>query len=70
MKIIINNKSLETDSDALKLVHRVMQDGLISGNGKSYCYATVFNDVVVYAERISKTTHKFELHSMKNEDIG
>ena len=40
--IIIKNRSHLDDRAALDLVSEVIKGGRISGNGKSYCYATVF----------------------------
>jgi hypothetical protein len=53
MKLIIQNQSELTDIDAIGLVYKVIANGKISENGKSYCYATTFkikkNKYVVYA---------------------
>jgi hypothetical protein len=41
-KIIIDNRSSSSDETAIQFVHRVMENGRISNDGKQYCYATVF----------------------------
>ena len=44
MKIIIDNQTKHTDHSALLLVAKVMKEGMISDNGKQYCYVTSFSN--------------------------
>lgn len=44
-RIIINTRGV-SDSDALHYVKRVVDNGKISGDGKHYCYYTVFNNEI------------------------
>lgn len=44
-KIIIDNRSKLSDSDALHYVIDVIREGRISCNGDQYCYLTSWNTV-------------------------
>lgn len=65
MKIIINNTSNRTDLEAIRLVHSVIQGGLVSDSGKAYCYVSTFTNSTtgakssVHAKRNSETSHTF-----------
>lgn len=54
-KIIVHNLSGVRDDEALNLVARVVQNGRVSDQGRSYCYCTTFEDaaskLAVYAKR-------------------
>lgn len=54
-KIIINNKTKLNDEVALKLVLSVIAKGRISGDGKCYCYASLFqiqnSEILVYTQK-------------------
>ncbi len=71
MKFIIYNESTLPDAEAMAYVQAVIKEGLVSKNEASYCYVTVFAEIGyeihVYADRISKTTHRFEVHMVKRE---
>lgn len=67
--IVINNRPGVSDKDALKLVSTVVDNGLISDDGKSYCYGTTFDTMLkgkrtklyVYANRLPSGTHRFTI---------
>ena len=67
--IIVNNRPGLSDKDALKLVSAVVDNGLISDDGNSYCYATTFDTMfkgektklAVYARRLPSGTHRFTI---------
>lgn len=59
-KIIIHNNTDIHDTAALIYVARVIDLGRISNDGENYCYATTFDDVVVYADR-NKESDTFRL---------
>jgi hypothetical protein len=44
MKYIINNASNSDDLRALRLVHQVIEGGLISDFGTCYCSVTTYTD--------------------------
>lgn len=44
MKLIIHNTSKSDDLRALCLVHQVIEGGLVSDFGKSYCYLTTYTN--------------------------
>jgi hypothetical protein len=69
MRIIINNTSVKSDVDAMKLVISVIQGGLISNFGKSYCYVTVFqkDKVVIYSKKNSELSHTFYISDISND---
>lgn len=59
------------DVEAVEYVSKVIQQGLISDDGKCYCYCTVFTHsdslyVPVYC-RQTKTGYTFTLHTRKIE---
>lgn len=65
MKYIIkNNTSLDAET-AFILANKVINEGLISDGGKSYCYYTIFNTgntkVAVAAKKNSQTSHTFTI---------
>lgn len=43
------------DLTAVSLVKQVIERGKISNNGNSYCYLTVFDDIVVETRQYRKT---------------
>ena len=43
------------DLIAISLVKQVIEQGKISNNGNSYCYLTVFDDIVVETRQYRKT---------------
>lgn len=43
------------DLTAISLVKDVIEQGEISGNGKSYCYLTLFGDIAVETRRYRKS---------------
>ena len=43
------------DLTAVRLVKQVIERGKISNNGNSYCYLTVFDDIVVETRQYRKT---------------
>lgn len=43
------------DLTAVSLVKQVIEQGKISNNGNSYCYLTVFDDIVVETRQYRKT---------------
>ena len=43
------------DLTAVSLVNQVIERGKISNNGNSYCYLTVFDDIVVETRQYRKT---------------
>ena len=57
MKLIINNTSTSGDLRALRLVHQVIEDGLVSDFGKSYRYLTTYEDKVT-GEAIAVTCNR------------
>lgn len=56
-RIIIENRSSILSYNAISYVQRVIAQGRISDNGKSYCYATVFEEsgIAVHAVRNAKS---------------
>lgn len=43
------------DLTAIHYVNEVIRQGKISGNGKSYCYLTLFGSIVVETRQYRKT---------------
>jgi len=65
MKYIIkNNTNLDAETVFI-MVKRVIDGGLASDGGKSYCYYTIFNvgdkKVSVQAKKNSQTSHTFKI---------
>lgn len=57
--ITINDENM-SDFDALMSVTAVIQGGRISGDGKSYCYCSIWdNGDTVYSEKLESGTDKF-----------
>lgn len=58
-KIIIENR---TELPLLKVmwyVEAVMKEGLISNDGKQYCYMTTFRDGICVSTDLNKKSHRF-----------
>ena len=72
-KIIIDNQSEETDAEALYLVMKVIDEGMVSNGtyGKQYCFMSVFeikrSDKIanVYCDKRKSGTFKFIVRTMK-----
>lgn len=68
MKLIIDIQNGVSTHVALQCVERVINDGRTSGNGTSYCYASLFitqeGDVWVYA-RNNKSSDTFIVEKRK-----
>lgn len=58
-KIIIDNRSSQTDEQAIQKVLSVMELGRVSNNGKQYCYITAFSDDVLVATDLNKCSDRF-----------
>jgi hypothetical protein len=62
MKIIIDNKSSESDLIVLSCVEDIIRAGRISNYGKQYCYATTFavadKKIIIYTD-LNKKSDKF-----------
>ena len=43
------------DLTAVSLVKQVIEQGKISNNGKSYCYLSIFDDIVVETRQYRKS---------------
>lgn len=43
------------DLTAISLVKKVIEEGKISGDGKSYCYLTLFGNIAVETRQYRKT---------------
>ena len=41
-RIIVDNQSSLSDAKAFEAIIKILKDGRVSENGKSYCYHTVF----------------------------
>lgn len=63
MRIIINvEDNSVTAPEAVEAVSNVIGGGLVSANGKCYCYLTVFNDGIVVSAKTLKTgNHSFNV---------
>lgn len=66
-KIIIDNRSNTSDMVALEMVKRVVASGRISGEGKSYCFATVFSCGVDVLARRNKASDTFVVLDSRKE---
>ena len=60
-KLIIQNDSDLSDSEALELVLQVMGAGKISNYGKQYCYHTVFPNGVHIGTWLNKKSERFRV---------
>ena len=60
-KIIVDNRSRQSDIDALIYVLTVMREGRISGSGDKaqYCYHTGFTDGTEVVAYLNKRSDKF-----------
>ena len=57
--ITINDESMD-DFEAIMSVAAVIQGGRISGDGKSYCFCSTWdNGDTVYSEKLESGTDKF-----------
>ena len=61
-RLIIDNQTEMTDGDVLKYVIHIVHKGKISNSGKQYCYATVFNDGVVVASILNKSSERLLIY--------
>jgi len=66
-KLIIENQSHLSDSEALTRVRAVIGEGRISNNGKHYRYATKFSDDVLVVTYSNKASDRFVLYDFPEE---
>tara|TARA_R110002073_G_scaffold331631_1_gene516574 strand:+ start:2670 stop:2888 length:219 start_codon:yes stop_codon:yes gene_type:complete len=70
-KLIIRNESSLSDIQAIEIVGKVIEEGRISDNGKSYCYLSIYNlqptKVAVSVRRNGKSD-TFVLWDSKHKD--
>lgn len=66
-KIIIDNRSSQSDAQAVELVVRVIEKGRISNQGKQYCYGVTFEDIglAIYSD-LNKCSDKFIVCDVKS----
>lgn len=62
MKIHIDIRNDIDPVTALYKVVRVIQQGRMSNNGKSYCYATGFNDDIIVSVRENRKSDYFVVY--------
>ena len=58
-RIIIENRSNVSDSEALDYVGIVIQQGRISNDNKQYCYVTKFCDGITVSTDLNKASDRF-----------
>lgn len=59
-KMIIDNRSSASDTDALRCVIEVIYQGKIQNNGSPYCCLTTFNDyMVMIHSSVNKKSDRF-----------
>lgn len=51
----IKNEDSIDDLTAISLVKKVIEEGKISNDGKSYCYLTLFGNIAVETRQYRKT---------------
>ena len=66
-KIIVHVRDMD-EKHAMNYVQRVMDEGKISGDGKSYCYHTSFGDNTHVSTREPRgTTYTFYVYEEYNQ---
>lgn len=62
MKFIIEFDDLEVSpADACEYVKQIVSEGLVSNQGRQYCYVTVFVSGVTVGTYLNKKSHRFVL---------
>ena len=53
------------DLTAISIVKKVIEEGKISGDGKSYCYLTLFKNMAVETRQYNRKTPCFRVYKFK-----
>lgn len=64
-KLIVENRTDMSMSDALIYVSRVIEAGRVSNDGKQYCYHTSFGDGVHVATGLNDRSDRFIVYRDK-----
>lgn len=59
MKFIIHHDENVSSPNASYYIMKVLEQGMVSDNGKAYCYVTTFGNGVRVLARKIKTGHSF-----------
>ena len=71
-KLIIKNNSSLSDRDAMRVVGRVIEEGRLSDNGKSYCYLSIYNlkpNKIAVLARLNKNSDTLVLWDYPNKEL-
>lgn len=65
-KLIIDNRTNMPTQDVMPYVREVLQAGRISNDGKQYCYATVWPDIVITSHLNQKSDRLIITYNKEN----
>ena len=71
-KLIIKNNSSLSDRDAMRVVGKVIEEGRVSDNGKSYCYLSIYNlkpNKIAVSARVNKNSDTLILWDYPNKEL-
>ena len=69
MRLIIEFDEKGTSSEALASVATVIGGGLVSGDGKSFCYLTRFANGLRVSSRPNRKSYKFSVRKWDDSDV-